>query len=112
MKFPFECQERIVTLVESIFSLQNGYLYYNADDSNFNSRYYGKIDNPATIQMVLIVNEKRYEVYIGGKLALSGDSVIDPDKGDVGYEIQSRSDDDFGTQCTFTNTDLWSINKK
>lgn len=98
--------------VESIIFVQDGYVYYGAGKSNFNSRYYGKTDNSSTVQMVLILNEKKYEFYVDGKLALDGDSVIDPSKGDVGYAVQSGSNEDFGSQCSFTNTDLWAIIKK
>ena len=95
--------------VESIFVQQNGYLYYGAGDTNFNSRYYGKFDNPAEFEMVLVVNEKIYKIYIDGKLAMNGDSILDPSKGGIGFAVQSGSNEEFGSQCNFTNIDLWEI---
>ena len=98
--------------VESIMVQQDGYLYYGAGDTNFNSRYYRKFDNPAEFELVLVVNEKIYETYIDGTKALNGDSILDPSKGGIGFAVQSGSDDDFGSQCNFTNIDLWAIKSK
>ena len=97
---------------EFIFIQQNGYLYYGAGDTNFNSRYYGKIDNPAEFEMVLVVNDKNYDVYIDDQLALSGDFILDPSRGGVGFAVLSGSNDDFGSQCNFTKNDLWAIKSK
>lgn len=97
---------------ESIFIQQNGQLYYGAGETNFNSGYYGKISNPAELEMVLVVNEKIYQVYIDGKEALNGDSIINPNRGGIGFAVQSGSDEDFGSQCNFTKNDLWAIKRK
>ena len=98
--------------VESIFVQQNGYLYYGAGDTNFNSGYYGKFDNPGEFKLVVIVNEETYQVYIDSKKALTGDSILDPSSGGIGFAVQSGSNDEFGSSCSFKNIDFWEIKTK
>jgi len=97
---------------EHIFVQQDGYVYYGAGDTYFNSRYYGKINNPAEFELVLVVNEEAYQVYIDGKKALVGDSILDPSKGGIGFAVQSGSNEDFGSNCNFSNIDLWAVKNK
>jgi len=98
--------------VESIFVQQDGYLYYGAGDTNFNSGYYGKFDNPAEFELVLVVNEKSYQVYIDGKRVLAGDSILKPSSGGIGFAVQSGSNEEFGSSCSFKNIDFWQIKRK
>ena len=98
--------------VESIFVQQNGYIYYDAGDTSFNSGYYGRFDNPAEFEMVLVVYEKGYQVYIDGKKALTGDSILKPSSGGIGFAVQSGSDEEFGSQCNFKDIDVWEIKAK
>lgn len=97
---------------ESIFIQQDGKLYYGAGDTNFDSGYYARMNNPAEFEMIIILNEKSYQAYIDGKRVLMGKSMMDPTSGAIGFAVQSGSDDDFGSQCNFTNNDLWAIKKK
>lgn len=97
---------------ESIFVLQDGNLQYSAGNKNYKSLYYGRFENPAEFELVLVVNEKNYQVYIDGKKSMSGVSVFTPSKGEIGFAVQSGSNERFGSQCKFTNSDLWIIRKK
>ena len=97
---------------ESVFIQQNGEVFYGAGDTNYNSGYYEKISNPAEFEMVLMVNEKSYRVFVDGKRVLNGETIIDPSRGGVGFAVQSGSDEDFGSQCNFKNDDLWALKKK
>lgn len=97
---------------ESVFIQQNGYVYYGVGETGFNSRYYGIIDNPAEFEMVVVVNDQTYRVYINDELALNDNSILDPDRGGIGFAVQSGSNEDFGSQCNFTGNDLWAIKIK
>ena len=97
---------------ESVFIQQNGEIFYGAGDTNYHSGYYGKVSNPAEFEMVLMVNEKSYRVFVDGKQALTGETILDPSRGGIGFAVQSGSDEDFGSQCNFTNNDLWALKKK
>ena len=62
--------------------------------------------------MVLVVYEKGYQVYIDGKKALTGDSILKPSSGGIGFAVQSGSDEEFGSQCNFKDIDVWEIKAK
>ena len=100
------------SFTEAVIIQQNGNLYYSAGDTNFNTGYFERLDNPAEFELVVTLNEKAYQVYINGKKALTGDSILDPSKGEIGFIVQSGSNEGFGSQCKFTNSDFWIIKKK
>ncbi len=97
---------------ELIFVLQDGNLQYGAGDTSYKSQYYGRLENPVEFELVLVVNEKNYQVYIDGEKSMSSASVLTPSKGEIGFAVQSGSNEGFGSQCKFTNNDLWVIKKK
>jgi hypothetical protein len=68
--------------------------------------------NPAEFEMLLVVNEENYQLHIDDKEVISGESIIDPRSGGIGFAVQSGSDEEFGSQCNFTDNDLWAIKRK
>ncbi|HEX5807092.1 MAG TPA: hypothetical protein VFY25_00385 [Anaerolineales bacterium] len=97
---------------ETIFVQQSGELNYGAGSKNFHFGYLTKFSNPAEFELVVVVNENNYQVFIDGETALKGDSMLDPGSGGIGFAVQSGSDEDFGSQCNFTENDLWAIKKR
>jgi hypothetical protein len=97
---------------ESIFIQQDGQILYGAGDTSLNSGHYGTMTNPAEFEMLLVVNEENYQLHIDDKEVISGESIIDPRSGGIGFAVQSGSDEEFGSQCNFTDNDLWAIKRK
>lgn len=94
---------------ESIFVKQEGIIEYFAGNQSVNSILFKYLKNPVDLDLLLILNERSYQVFFNGKRYFAGESVLDPDAGDLGYAVASGSNDDFGSKCTFTDTDLWEI---
>jgi hypothetical protein len=97
---------------ESIFILQSGELNYGAGDTVFNSRNRGKFSNPAEFEVVFVLKDNHYQVFIDGETAMKGDSILTPSAGGISFAVQSGSDEEFGSKCDFKNIDLWAIKEK
>lgn len=97
---------------ESVFVQQNGQVYYTAGDTNYHDGDHRMIANPAEFEMVVVVDEQKHQVFIDGQSVLIGSSIFRPYPGGIGFAVQSGSDEDFGSQCNFTENDLWAIKRK
>jgi hypothetical protein len=97
---------------QSIFIQQDGELNYGAGNTIFNSRYPEKFSNPAEFEVVFVVRDNHYQLFIDGETAMRGDSILDPSAGGVGFAVQSGSEEDFGSRCDFKNIDLWALQEK
>lgn len=88
---------------------QNGNSSFISFDTLWKQGYFGNVSNPEELELVLIVFEKKIWSFINGKAVLSYEHSLDPHAGGFGYAIMSGSDQGFGSQCDFKNTDLWVI---
>lgn len=78
----------------------------------FSIHGYQKLIDPAEFEVVFLLKDNYYQVLIDGATAIKGDSILDPSAEGIGLAIPSGSDEDFGSQCDFTNIDLWAIKEK
>ncbi|MCB9135522.1 MAG: hypothetical protein H6636_08850 [Anaerolineales bacterium] len=71
--------------------------------------YYGTMDTPNGIfEMILVVEDSLFTVLINGeKVVHLQDTVLK--EGDLVYTLTSGTNKDFGTRCSFTNLDLWTL---
>lgn len=91
---------------------QDGYLTYSLYGRNVFTNYSKNLDNPVELDVILIANGRQIQMYINGKKDWILDILSEVSKGNIGYAVQSGSNVDYGSQCVFTNTDLWEIKTK
>jgi hypothetical protein len=97
--------------VNVVFIRQDGTAHYGTNDQTFFARDYRNISNPEEFDLVLIANENNIRFYIDEKEVLVYKTFLETYVGDLGFAIVSGSDDDYGSRCDFTNTELWVINE-
>jgi hypothetical protein len=71
--------------------------------------YFGKIDYmQGDVEMIIIVDRGTIQTFVNKKRVFVRQDQKQL-KGLIGYAIVSGTNADFGTQCTFKNTEIWSL---
>jgi hypothetical protein len=94
----------------------DGYVYSGVtrsrDYKDMGHGYYGVAAQNGGANLTLVMEDNTYRVLVNDELiktytGLAGKMTT----GMLAYTIVSGINTDFGTRCTFTNTDLWKIKK-
>jgi hypothetical protein len=98
-----------------IFLALDGNVYWYRNDGagiySVKQGYFGKLDNMAgSAHFTMAVEDKLVTVLIDGKKVFSSLNAVYEGLG-LGYTLVSGTNKDFGTQCDWTNTYIWSVNK-
>ncbi len=99
-----------------IFISLDGYVYSAIVSSgnlqNMGQGYYGKGASDGSAKFTLIVEDDTYQVLVNDTLVKKFiGRQHDMLSGRLAYTIVSGINSGFGTRCTFTNTQLWTIKK-
>ena len=95
--------------LSGIFISQDGTASYMGNNTIYFEDSYLAFPNPAEIEVILVLSEETFMLYIDGREALvfhGGE-----EKGNIGYAVISGSDEDYGSRCEFTNTQLWVMDE-
>jgi hypothetical protein len=87
----------------NLFRMQDGRLI------RIGRGYYGKIDYmKGSAEMTVIAEGKKIQIFVNDEKVFSRDNqkVFE---GNIAYTLLSGINTDFGTRCTFADTDIWSL---
>lgn len=96
---------------DGVFIGQEGKAFYTRNNYIFYTSSFGNVTNPMEFDVVLVVFEKNIQFHVNDKLALEYEyeKFMTVYRGDIGFTVLSGSDEDYGSQCDFSNTQLWEI---
>jgi len=94
---------------EAVFVGQDGSSFYLANDTEFDTGYFGSVSNPVELDFVLIVHEKMIRSFVNDRAILAYEGFLDPEAGDLGFTVLSGSEDDLGSSCEFKENQLWVV---
>lgn len=88
------------------------YIVSAGNHSRLSPAYYGLAAQTGGVHLTLIVEGDTFRVLIDDKFIKSYTGFkAKLLSGDIGYTVFSGTNKSYGTRCTFSNTDLWTIKK-